>query len=306
MPATSWSPSSRSPEPMSVTAKLREADSARPAPATPLRRRSASAAAEAGQVRVLARGLAILRAFTPRNHWLSNQEITAHTALPRPTVSRLTTTLTSLGYLAYSNTTGKYRLGTSVLTLGFSTLAKMDVDVLARPPMQQLADAADAVVVLASRDGMAMVAREVCHSSRSIYTLRVDVGSRLALPHSAMGMALLGAMTAQERAETLQEISTAFRKQWPELRRQIDAAIAQYTQVGFCSTVETMESGVNGIAVALDTPGAPHSYTIGLAGPKFNFPPDRLDGEFGPKLVAMKRDLETRLAQLSPAAGEHE
>jgi len=291
---------------MPVTAKLRGTGSARPSPVAALRRRSASAAAEAGQVRVLARGLAILRAFTPRNNWLSNQEIAAHTALPRPTVSRLTTTLTGLGYLTYSNTTGKYRLGTSVLTLGFSTLARMDIDVLARPLMQQLADAADAVVVLASRDGMAMVAREVCHSSGSIYTLRVDAGSRLVLPHSAMGMALLGAMTEPQRAQALQEIRTAFRKKWPELRRQIDAAVAQYAQAGFCSTVETMESGINGIAVALDTPGAPHSYTLGLAGPKFNFPPDKLDGEFGPKLVAMKRDLETRLAQLSPAAGEHE
>src|ERR1035437_5748479 len=74
--------------------------------------------ADAGQARVLARGLYILRAFTPRNEWLSNQEIAAKTSLPRPTVSRLTTNLTGLGYLSYSTASRKYRLGTSVLALG--------------------------------------------------------------------------------------------------------------------------------------------------------------------------------------------
>lgn len=268
-------------------------------------RRAASApASEAGQVRVLARGLSILRAFTPRNEWLSNQEIAARTSLPRPTVSRLTANLTGLRYLSYSTESRKYRLGTSVLALGFGALANVDIRVLARPPLQRLADQEDALVVLASRDAMAMVCNEVCHSSKSIFTLRVNVGSRLVLPYSAMGLALLGAMTPEERDEALRQVNRNFKKNWGELQKLIEAAVQQYRRCGFCTTLETLESGINGIAVAVDTPGAPHSYTIGLAGPSFRFPAARLDSDLGPKLLALRRDLESRLAELMPSPGE--
>ncbi len=262
----------------------------------------AAAPAASGQVRVLARGLSILRAFTPRNEWLSNQQIAARTALPRPTVSRLTANLTGLGYLSYSTALRKYRLGPPVLALGYGALAKVDIRVIAREPLQQLADDEDALVVLASRDGMAMVANEVFQSRRSLFTLRVNVGSRLVLPYSAMGQALLAAMPAQERAGLLREIAREFRGDWPQIRELLDAALGQYARRGFCTTRETLESGIYGIAVPVDTPGAPHSFTIGLAGPAFRFPAHRLDGEIGPRLVAIRRDLETRLAALTPGA----
>jgi DNA-binding IclR family transcriptional regulator len=259
-------------------------------------------AADAGEVRVLARGLSILRAFTPRNEWLSNQEIAAKTSLPRPTVSRLTANLTALGYLSYSTASRKYRLGASVLALGFGALANVDIRVLARPLLQRLADQEDALVVLASRDAMAMVCNEVCHSSKSIFTLRVNVGSRLVLPYSAMGLALLGAMTSEEREEALRQISRSFKKNWRELQQLIEAAVEQFRRCGFCTTLGTLESGINGISVAVDTPGAPHSFTIGLAGPSFRFPSERLESDLGPKLLAIRRDLETRLAELMPSA----
>lgn len=271
-----------------------------PAAASPERETNA----DAGQVRVLARGLSILRAFTPRNEWLSNQEIAQKTDLPRPTVSRLTTNLTGLGYLSYSTTSGKYRLGTSVLALGFSALARLDVRVLARPLLQKLADQEDALVVLASRDGMAMVCNDVCHSRKSIFTLRVNVGSRLVLPYSAVGLALLGAMTAEERERALLQISASFSRNWRELRKLIDNSVEQYRRCGFCTNLEMLESGVNGIAVAVDTLGAPHSFVLGLAGPSFRFPAERLESDLGPKLLAIRRELESRLAGLLPDPGD--
>lgn len=262
-----------------------------------------AAPAATGQVRVLARGLSILRAFTPRNEWLSNQEIAARTALPRPTVSRLTANLTGLGYLTYSTNLRKYRLGTSVLALGFGALAHVDIRVLARAPLQQLADEEDALVVLASRDGMAMVANEVFQSRTSLFTLRVNVGSRLVLPYSAMGLALLAAMSPQERVGALDEVAREFHGDWPRIERLAQAAVEQYARRGFCTTLGTLETGINGIAVPVDTPGAPHSFTLGLAGPSFRFPQARLDREIGPRLTAIRRELEARLAALSPAAG---
>ena len=54
-------------------------------------------------VTALARGLEVLRVFTPTEGLLGNGEIAERTGLPKPTVSRLTYTLTKLGYLATSS-----------------------------------------------------------------------------------------------------------------------------------------------------------------------------------------------------------
>lgn len=271
--------------------------------ATP-RRRGSAAKRDAGsdQVRVLARGLSVLRAFVAKNPWLSNHEIALLTTLPRPTVSRLTRNLTALGYLEYSAESRKYRLGTSVLALGFSTLANIDIRTLARPLLQRMADQEEAPVALASRDDMSMVVNEVCHCNKGIFSLRVNVGSRLLLPYSATGLALLGAMTPEERAETVREISDRFKKKWSGLQKRIEAAVDQYRRFGFCTAMGTLEGDINGIAVAVDTPGAPHSYTIGAAGPSRLFPAERLESDLGPKLLAMRRDLEARLAALAADA----
>lgn len=257
-----------------------------------------------GKVRVLDRGLAILRSFGPGNSWRTNGEISSATGLPRPTVSRLTTNLKTLGYLEYSETLRKYRLGTLVLALGFNTFGFIDVRVIARPLMQRLADQIGAPVLLASRDGMAMVAAEVCQCQTGIFNLSVNVGSRLSLPFSASGFALLAAMTPGERETAMEEIKHHYMNKWAELQTRIHDAVEQYRCLGFCTALGSLEGGINGIALAIDTPGAPHSYTMGAAGPDYRFPATTLEGELGPKLVAIKRELEGRLSDLAPPVGD--
>lgn len=248
---------------------------------------------------MLARGLEILRAFVPRNEWLSNQEIASYTGLPRPTVSRIVSRLIALGYLEGSEELGKYRLAPPVLRLGFAALANVDIRVVARPFLQELADEEDAHVVLASRDGLAMVCNEVRHSSRSIVTLRVWQGSRLALPYSAMGLALIGAISEDERKVLAAEIRRQHRKDWPSIRDAIANAVQQMQCNGFCLALGTLESGINGIAVAIEVPGIAPTYALGVAAPSFKLPPEYLNDHLGPKLLQIKERIETRLRSLA-------
>ena len=66
----------------------------------------------------LARGLQLLRCFTPEEPVQGNRELSRRLQLPAATVSRLTYTLMALGYLAQDEHKGKYRLGSAVLSLG--------------------------------------------------------------------------------------------------------------------------------------------------------------------------------------------
>ncbi|WP_246149051.1 IclR family transcriptional regulator [Skermanella pratensis] len=141
----------------------------------------------------LARGLEVLRAFTQKDNVLGKQNIAAITGLPKPTVSRLTDTLTRLGYLSYSDRLGKYQLGTAVLSLGYAALANVGVRQIARPFMQELANHAAASVSLGGRDRLGMVYVEHCRSDATV-TLRRDLGSRIPVETTAMGRALLAAL----------------------------------------------------------------------------------------------------------------
>src|SRR5882762_9200489 len=73
-------------------------------------------------VTALARGLEVLRAFEPQDGPLGNQELAERTRLPKPTVSRITHTLTRLGYLEYVPRLSKYRIGIGVLALGHACI----------------------------------------------------------------------------------------------------------------------------------------------------------------------------------------
>ena len=66
-------------------------------------------------VTALSRGLDVLSCFRSGSRLLGNQDISERCSLPKSTVSRLTYTLTKLGYLHYVRESGKYRLGTATL-----------------------------------------------------------------------------------------------------------------------------------------------------------------------------------------------
>jgi hypothetical protein len=74
-------------------------------------------------ITALARGIEVLRCFGPGANVLGNQELAARTGLPKPTISRLTYTLSKLGCLKAVPHSSKYQLDFGVLALGFGLLS---------------------------------------------------------------------------------------------------------------------------------------------------------------------------------------
>src|SRR5215472_10847453 len=131
-------------------------------------------------VTALGRGLEVLASFRKGEALLGNQDIAARCGLPKSTVSRLTYTLSKLGYLHYVEEAAKYRLGTAVLTLGASMLAKLDVRNIARPLMEELATSAKVSSALGARDRLSMVYIESFYGYTPV-SLAVEVGSRISI-----------------------------------------------------------------------------------------------------------------------------
>ncbi|KOF53011.1 IclR family transcriptional regulator, partial [Achromobacter sp. DMS1] len=143
-------------------------------------------------ITALARGLDVLRCFRHGAGALGNLDLARLTGLPKPTISRITYTLTELGYLRYHGDTGKYSPGYGVLALGYGLLAGLEVRELAKSSMNELAAATGAAVALGAFDGDAMTYVEAVHGSSALY-LRLPVGYRASLD-SAMGLAYLASL----------------------------------------------------------------------------------------------------------------
>jgi DNA-binding IclR family transcriptional regulator len=243
----------------------------------------------------LARGLDILRAFTPQDGLLGNQEIAARTGLPRPTISRLTHTLTRLGYLKHSERLGKYQLGTAVLSLGYAVLANIGLRQVARPFMQELADYANASVSLGSRDRLNMVYIEHCRAIGTV-TLRLDLGSRIPIATTAIGRALLAALPEGERDYLMQHIARREGANWPRVRAGIERAVDDYRTKGFVMSAGDWQSDVHAVGVPMIAPDGSGIVAFNCGGPSFLFDRKRLTADLGPRLVNLVRNVEVALA----------
>ncbi len=243
-------------------------------------------------VTALHRGLEVLRAFRPSDvSGLGNREIADRTELPNSTVSRLTYTLLKLGYLVYDDTTGRYRIGVPVLSLGYASLGGSWLRDIAQPKMQRLADeCGDGVLVaLGGRDDMSMTYVAVARSV-GVISLQLNVGSRISLTRSAMGRAYIAGVGAAERAQILD----AIRERTPpqDLTRvldEIDDAIEQIRSRGFYANIGHWKNDVHAVSVPYNPPQATSPMAFNLGGPAYLLPQDRLIGSLGPRLVEMVR-----------------
>jgi DNA-binding IclR family transcriptional regulator len=242
-------------------------------------------------VSALARGLKVLSCFRSGDEILGNHEIARRAGLPKSTISRLTYTLTKLGYLQYVPDSVKYRLGTATLGLGSAMLARLDIRQLARPLMQDLANFSRAMVSLGVRERLSMIYIENCRS-QSALTLSLDVGSRISIATTAMGRAYIALMPEAERAELLAQVRARDEAAWPRVYEGIEKALAQYRELGCCCSFGDWQSDVNAIAVAFQPGRGLPLMSINCGGPAFQLSPEFLLTEARPRLIELVRRLE--------------
>lgn len=247
-------------------------------------------------VTALARGLEVLRAFHLGETMLGNGEIAQRTGLAKPTVCRMTHTLTKLGYLRFNARLEKYQLGAAVLSLGYAALAGMDIRQVARPFMQDLANETNASVSIGSRDRTSMIYIETCRGQGPV-TLRLDVGSRIPLATTAMGRAYLAAIGEDERAELMDALKARHADEWSLLKPGIDQALADYREFGFTMSTGEWQPEIHAVGRAIVLPDNAGVVALNLGGAAFLLPRDKLRTECGPRLVAAAKGIEAALAR---------
>lgn len=238
-------------------------------------------------VTALARGLQLLQAFKSGDETLSNAELRRRTGLPKPTISRLTYTLSVLGYLGSCPDTGHYRLLPHVLSLGYPVLTSLGIRQVARPMMQTLADHSGGQVAIGVRDGLDVIFVERSRD-RTVVTLPLDIGSRIPIATSSMGRACLAGLEERERERLIDEIRMSGPDDWwPPIFRGIERELKRYAERGYCFSAGDWDPDVNAVGVPLTLRnGTVLAFNCG--GPAARIGRDRLDylGEKLKQLVA--------------------
>lgn len=110
-------------------------------------------------VHSLAKGLEILSAFS-EGEMLGNQQLVSLTGMPKATVSRLTSTLTAMGYLRVDPRTRKLLMGSRLLGMGVSVQRKIGLQRLARPLLERLSADTGLSLTMGTRDRLGLVVLE--------------------------------------------------------------------------------------------------------------------------------------------------
>lgn len=195
----------------------------------------------------LARGLAVVKAFSDQRRAMTIAQISHKTGIPRAAVRRCLYTLKQLGYAeAEAN---NFYLKPKILTLGYSFLSSTPLTISAQPCLNQVSRKLNESCSLATLDDL-----DVLYISRSatsrVMSVALNAGSRLPAYCTSLGRVLLAALNESE-------LKTYFEK--VELRQYTDrtiiseerlrAILKMVRQSGYAVVEEELEIGLRSIAV---------------------------------------------------------
>lgn len=241
-------------------------------------------------VTALARGLTVLRCFGPADRWLAHQELARRTGLPQATVSRLTFTLTSLGYLRHRPATGEYALSPAVLSLGFSVLSNFQIGRIARPFMETLAEHTQAAISLGVRHDTSVVYVAHCRSTARLI-LGLDVGTRLPFAETAMGRAMWCASTPGMQSLIARRLQAEDPVRWPAREAGLRRAMAEHAVRGYAVSASEWEQDIAAIGVGLDLGDGREPLALTVGGPAARLHGALLHEDFAPALIRTGREI---------------
>lgn len=260
-------------------------------------RRVAEGVRDAGFATTLAKGLEVLRAFQPGRTWMSNAEIAAHTGISRPTVVRLTYTLTCLGYLKQDKS--RYRLGWGALMLVNPLLSDAKILQIARPSMQALAQDVGGTVSIGVIDRDQFVYLETSRVNENVWTAH-DLGTIGPLLPATIGHALCAQLDEAEFAAKLDEMKRNGPQLWAQYSDSFLDGVAQCKQRGFSVLRGTWipETHSTGVPLLRDKNG--ECFAMNCRVPIFRLSPNQIEDEIGPRLKSLAANIRRQLAFVMP------
>jgi IclR family pca regulon transcriptional regulator len=205
-------------------------------------------------VSALARGLAVIQAFTNQQRTLTIAKISQKTGIARAAVRRYLHTLASLGYVV-THDGHRFSLLPKVVTLGQAYLSATPLPTIAQQHLDILAEQIGEACSLGVLDGVDIVYLARANSS-SVMSRRFNVGGRLPAYCTSIGHVLLASLPRAALEERLKEMRLIPYTQHTIVSPQ---ALLEYLEGvredGFAIADQQLEAGFRTIAVPVNNRG---------------------------------------------------
>jgi IclR family pca regulon transcriptional regulator len=195
----------------------------------------------------LARGLAVVRAFSDQRRSLTIAQISHKTGIPRAAVRRCLYTLKRLGYA--DSEANNFFLKPKILSLGYSYLSSTPLTVSAQPCLNNISRSLNESCSLAVLDN-----DEVLYVARSatsrVMSIAVGTGSRLPAYCTSLGRVLLAGMPEEAVRHYLDTVKLrAFTERTVVSPVRLREILSEVRVSGYSVVEEELEVGLRSIAV---------------------------------------------------------
>jgi IclR family transcriptional regulator, pca regulon regulatory protein len=198
----------------------------------------------------LARGVAVIQAFSHATSFLTVSQLSKVTGLSRAAVRRCLYTLSKLG-LADSEDGRHFTLLPRILTLGHSYISSLPLARVAQPVLDRLSQVLRESCSIAMLDGFDVI--HVAHSNVArVLAIDLSMGSRLPAIYTSMGRALLACLSEKDLEARLGRAELkAYTKYSITSVSRLRQALVMVRQNGYALVDQELELGLCALAVPI-------------------------------------------------------
>jgi IclR family pca regulon transcriptional regulator len=201
----------------------------------------------------LARGLAVIQAFSQKKRQLTISQVSAKTGFSRAAVRRCLYTLAKLGF-AGSDDNRHFYLRPRVLALGHSYISSMPLATAAQPILEHFSRLMHESCSIATLDGLDIVYVARANVTR-IMAIDLGVGSRLPAFCTSMGRVLLANLPPDELESFLARIEfTRYTERTIVTVDKLRPILRLALRNGYSIVDQELELGLRSMAVPIQNP----------------------------------------------------
>jgi IclR family pca regulon transcriptional regulator len=242
----------------------------------------------------LARGLAVVEAFSNRKRRMTISQLSIKTGFSRAAVRRCLYTLVKLG-LAGTDENRHFYLCPRILSIGYSYISSMPLSSAAQPVLEHVVLHARESCWIGILDGDETVCVAHVNASR-IMAVDVHVGIRMPAFSTSVGRVLLANLPPDERE------SCIMRTEFRHISRPVRYSPAKVRQVlnlvrqqGYSVVDQELEVGVWAVAVPIYQPCGRNVGALGIAALAQRDSPENMLMKFLPRLQEAAKELSMLL-----------
>lgn len=231
----------------------------------------------------LARGLAVVKAFSDQRRAMTIAQLSHKTGIPRAAVRRCLYTLRQLGYA--DSEANNFFLKPKILALGYSYLSSTPLTIAAQPCLNQVS------IILGESSSLAVLEHhEVLYISRSqtsrVMSVALNTGSRLPAYCTSLGRVMLSALSKKDLATYFSRVPLRpLTERTVVSEEKLREILNETAEQGYAIVEEELEIGLRSIAVPVRGASGAVAAALNVGALTSRVSREQMENEFLPILL---------------------